>query len=101
MIFFADCSSYNEDTDACRSFGISEVLQNVARGFQNVANTLHVATANGIPKEQKNNLRSPELISCIIFYLQELISHICIYIYIKLQKCTKPCGLLRFVISRA
>jgi len=29
------------------------VLQSVARGFQNVANTLHVATANGIPKEQK------------------------------------------------
>ena len=51
--FFADCSSYNEDTDACRSFGISEVLQSVARGFQNVASTLHVATANGIPKEQK------------------------------------------------
>ena len=51
--FFADCSSYNEDTDACRSFGISEVLQSVARGFQNVANALHVATANGIPKEQK------------------------------------------------
>jgi hypothetical protein len=52
-IFFAGCSSYNEETDACKSFGISEVLQSVACGFQNVANTVHVATANGIPKKNK------------------------------------------------
>ena len=77
LFFFADCSSYNEETDACKSFGISEVLRSVACGFQNVANTVHVAPANGIPKKQKtsSNLRSPETISCINFYLQELISH--------------------------
>ena len=51
---FAFCSAYNEEIDACGSFGISKVLQRVAIAFQNVAKTVQVATANGIPKEQKN-----------------------------------------------
>jgi hypothetical protein len=48
------------------------VLQRVAIVFQNVANTVQVAPANGIPKEQKtsSNLSSPEL----IFYLYNFLS---------------------------
>ena len=69
---FAFCSAYNEEIDACRSVGISKVLQRVAIVFQNVANTVQVAPANGIPKEQKtsSNLSSPEL----IFYLYNFLS---------------------------
>ena len=50
---FSYCSAYNEEIDACRSFGISKVLQSVACDFQNVANTLQVlvVTVSGIEKE--------------------------------------------------
>ena len=41
---FSYCSAYNEEIDACRSFGISKVLQSVACDFESVANTLQVVT---------------------------------------------------------
>ena len=67
------------EIDACRSFGISNVLQSFACDFQNVANTLQVVTVSGIQKN--NHLRPPELNVYLYNFLSARIDFIYIYTY--------------------